>query len=41
MDLTGWTYLLTFGYDLDLYANGNQRVAIDRETGEIILSYVM
>lgn len=39
MDLSGWTYLLTFGYDLDIYAKGNRRVGIDRKTGEVVIEY--
>ena len=41
MDLKDWTYLFTWGYDLDVYALGSLRVAIDRKTGEKRLSYVM
>ena len=40
MDLTNWTYLFTFGYDLDVYAYGSLRVAICRRTGRKVLSYV-
>lgn len=39
MDLTGWTYLFTFGYSLDVYACGSLRVGIDRRTGKKIISY--
>ncbi len=40
MDLTQWTYLLTYGYSLDVYAYGSLRVGIDRETGRKVISYV-
>ena len=33
--IKGWTYLLTFGYSLDIYARGNKRRAVDRNTGEV------
>ena len=41
MDLTNWTYLFTFGNDLDIYANGILRVGIDRVTGRKVISYVV
>ncbi len=41
MDLTNWTFILTFGYSLDIYAYGSLRVGIDRNTGEKIISYVV
>ena len=41
MDLTKWTYLLTFGTDLDIYAYGSLRVGIDRKTGRKVISYVV
>jgi len=39
MNLTGWTYLLTFGYSLDIYANGSRLGAIDRNTGRVVIEY--
>ena len=41
MDLTKWTYLLTIGTDLDVYAYGSLRVGIDRDTGRKVISYVV
>ena len=41
MDLSEWTYLFTYGYDLDIYGYGCLRVAIDRKTGKKVLSYVV
>ena len=41
MDLTGWTYLLTFGNELDVYAYGSLRVGIDRKTGRKVISYII
>ncbi|KKL13220.1 hypothetical protein LCGC14_2527910 [marine sediment metagenome] len=41
MDLTEWTYLLTFGYSLDVYAKGNQRVGVERSTGKVVISYTI
>lgn len=40
MDLTGWTYILTYGSTLDIYGYGCLRVGIDRTTGNKIISYV-
>lgn len=39
MDLTGWTYLFTFGKSFDVYKLGDMRVAIDRNTGRKVLFY--
>ena len=41
MDLEGWIYLFTYGYDLDVYANGSLRLGIDRKTGRKVISYVI
>lgn len=38
--LDNWEYLFTYGKSLDVYGFGNLRLAIDRETGEKVLSYV-
>jgi len=40
LDLLQWTYLLTYGYSLDLYALGCLRIVIDRLTGRQVLGYV-
>jgi hypothetical protein len=37
--MRGWRYILTYGYDLDLYANGKVRIAIDRGSGRVVLRY--
>ena len=37
-DLTGWKYLLTYGYSLKLYARGTDRIVI-REDGKVIVRY--
>ena len=39
-DLSQWTYILTYGYSLDLYGFGALRVVIDRNTGRKVVSYV-
>ena len=39
-NLKGWEYLLTFGYDLDIYAKGDSRVGIGRKTGEVVIGDV-
>ena len=39
MNLEGWTYILTFGASLDIYAKDNQRVVIARDTGTVVLRY--
>jgi len=38
-EISGWTYLLTFGFDLDIYQYGNLRIGIDRETGKQLIGY--
>ena len=35
-----WEFLFTFGYSLDIYAFGDLRVGIDKNTGEKVISYV-
>ena len=40
IDLSVWTYLLTYGHDLDIYGYGILRIGIDRLTGRKIISYV-
>ncbi len=40
MDLTEWTFILTYGFTLDIYGCGCLRIAIDRITGEQILGYI-
>lgn len=37
----GMAYLFTFGYSLDIYAKGNHRVGIDRNTGETVIEYTV
>ena len=41
MDLTGWSFIRTYGDSLDLYGYGCLRVAIDRNSGRKVVSYVM
>ena len=41
MNLTGWEYILSYGYSLDLYTKGNRRVAMDRNTGRVVLDYII
>jgi len=41
MDLTGWTFILTFGKNLDIYGQGEERVGIDRDTGRVVMSYTV
>jgi len=41
MDLTGWTFILTFGKNLDIYGRGEERVGIDRDTGRVVMSYTV
>lgn len=40
-NIPGWTYLLTFGYGLDIYGKGKKRKAVDRKTGQEILNYTL
>ena len=39
-DLTGWTYLFTFGYSLDVYGYGSSRVGIERSNGHVLITYM-
>ena len=39
--MEGWKKLLTFGYDLDIYAKGKARKGIDRKTGQVVISYTV
>ena len=41
IDLTGWTYLFTYGYSLDIYTYGRLRLGIDRLTGSKVISYIV
>jgi len=34
-----WNFLLTFGYSLDIYARGRNRVGIDSKTGNLLIAY--
>lgn len=38
--LENWQFIFPYG-ELDIYRNGNLRMAIKRETGEKVLSYVL
>ena len=38
-DLTGWVKTLDWGYTAEVYERGNDRVMIDRKTGEVITRY--
>lgn len=40
-NLVGWRKVATWGYECDIWANGRNRTAIDRNTGEIIASYTV
>jgi hypothetical protein len=39
MNLKGWKYILTYGSSLDVYAKGNQRVAVERSSNRIVARY--
>lgn len=39
MNLEGWEYLVTYGLNMDIYAKGNDRVGIDRDTGRVVIRY--
>ncbi len=39
LDLTGWVKILDWGYTTEVYGRGNDRVMIDRKTGEVIIRY--
>lgn len=34
-----WTFILTWGDDLDLYGKDNERKVVERETGKVVLEY--
>ena len=37
--LKGWTYLFTFGYTVLVFAKGNHRKGIDKNTGAVVAEY--
>ena len=39
--LAGYKYIITYAGFLDVYGKGNERVMVDRRTGEIVLTYDM
>ncbi len=39
MNLKGWKYILTYGSSLDVYGKGNQRVAVERNSGRVVARY--
>jgi len=41
MNLKGWKYLFTYGLSLDVYANENHRVAVERSSGTVVVRYVI
>jgi len=38
-EIPGWTYLLTYGIDLDIYQCDNLRIGVDRKTGKQLIGY--
>lgn len=41
MNLNGWKYILTYGSFLDVYAKGNNRVIVDKNSGRVVARYVI
>lgn len=41
MDLRGWKFKITFGFNCDVYSKGKERVMIDRRTGGVVIRYTM
>lgn len=39
LNKTGWVKILDWGYNAEVYGRGNDRVMIDRKTGEVIIRY--
>lgn len=37
--IKGWTYILTYGKYLDIYARGSERVGVDRKTKRVVIIY--
>jgi len=37
--LAGYKYIITYAGFLDVYGKGDERVMVDRRTGEIVLTY--
>ena len=35
-----WTFILTYGFSLDVYTFGDKRIGIDRNTGRQVLGYI-
>ena len=41
MDLTGWTFILDFGLNGQIYGKGSRRVLVDKNTKRVVLEYSM
>ena len=41
MNLEGWEYVLTFGFSLDIYAKGNDRIMVNRNSGRVVLRFTV
>jgi len=39
--ISGWTFLFTFGEDLDIYGYGSLRIGIDRKTRKQVIGYMI
>jgi len=39
--MKGWKYILTYGYSLNIYGRGDKRIAIDENTGKVVLEYTI
>lgn len=41
LGLANWKFIFTWGYSVDVYGLADARVAIDRGTGRVVLSYLI
>ena len=41
MNLNGWEYILTFGFSLNIYAKGDDRIMVDRNSGRVMLRFTV
>ena len=39
--MTGWKYIATFGFTVAVYSRGNDRVAINKDTGRVLVKYTI
>ena len=41
LERVGFRYLLTYGYNLELYACGSLRIIVDKSTSKVVQKYIV